>query len=206
MNMKNIWIFGGIVAVVIIVSYIFLRDGEWEVKNVPPKNNTVVVFGDSLVEGIGSTDGSDLVSILDGDMQQTFINHGVSGDTTRDALERVDDVLEESAGMVIIVLGGNDVLQDLPKDETFKNLEEMITLFQSNGSAVVLVGVRSGVVGNGRDEDYRNLAEATGALYISDILQDVFGKREYMSDSIHPNDAGYKIIAQRLVGEIESLF
>jgi lysophospholipase L1-like esterase len=70
----------------------------------------------------------------------------------------------------------------------------------------VLVGVRSGVVGDGRGEDYEALARETGSLYISDILQDVFGKREYMADTVHPNDAGYEMIAERIAPIIKQLY
>ena len=44
---------------------------------------------------------------------------------------------------------------------------------------------------------YQELADETGAILIPDIFKGIMGKRKLMSDAIHPNDAGYKIIAQR---------
>lgn len=203
--MKNSIIVGSIIILIFVVGYVsFWRHPE--IKNTPPKNDTIVIFGDSLVEGVGSTAGNDLVSVLQRGSDKKFINYGKSGDTTRDARDRTVDVLAEHAGVVIIILGGNDVLQKIPKEETFVHLETMITTFQDDGSAVILVGVRSGVVGNGRDADYKALADKTGALYVSDILKDVFAKRQYMSDAVHPNDAGYALIAERFMPIIASLF
>jgi lysophospholipase L1-like esterase len=40
-------------------------------------------------------------------------------------------------------------------------------------------------------------SDQTGAILIPNILEDVIGNRKLMSDPIHPNDAGYKVIAER---------
>jgi lysophospholipase L1-like esterase len=165
-----------------------------------------VFFGDSLVERVGATEDNDLPRLIDRAIDQSVFNHGKSGDTTRDALTRVDAVIAQDPGVVVIVLGGNDVLQKIPKDETFDNLETMVDLFHDNGSVVVIVGVRSGVVGDGRGDEYEAVAHKTGSVYVSDILSDVFGKRQYMTDAVHPNDAGYAMIAERLIPIIADLY
>jgi lysophospholipase L1-like esterase len=70
---------------------------------------------------------------------------------------------------------------------------------------VVLIGVRSGIIGGGADDRYQALARATGALYIEDALQGVFGDPALMSDTIHPNDAGYQKITDRIAPAVESI-
>ncbi len=202
--MKRGVIIGTILLILIGGYFIFVKNEK--IVNMPPKNEKIIVFGDSLVEGVGATTGYDLVSLIEQRTGRETINYGKSGNTTRDALERVDHAMAEKAGVVMIILGGNDVLKKIPKEETFQNLEHMIDSFQKNGSVVVLVGIRSGVVGDGRGDDYRDLAKRKGAVYVSDILQDVFGQREYMFDAVHPNNAGYAIIADRLVPIIADLF
>lgn len=203
--MKRV-IFGlGVIFLILIGGYVVFVKNE-KIMNMPPKNEKIVVFGDSLVEGIGATTGHDLVSLIAQRTGREVINYGKSGNTTRDALERVSHAMTEEAGVVIIILGGNDVLKRIPKEETFQNLEHTIDSFHKNGSVVILVGVRSGVVGDGRGDDYRNLAKRKKAIYVSDILQDVFGRREYMFDAVHPNDAGYAVIADRLVPIVADLF
>ena len=204
-GMKKYIVIVIVITLIIFVGYFFFFH-KGVIKNIPPKNEKVVVFGDSLVEGVGATEGQDFVSVMAHTTGKVVSNLGKSGDTTRDAMGRAADVVTENPGVVVIVLGGNDVLQKIPKEETFRNLEKMIDLFQNNGSVVVLVGVRSGVVGDGRGEDYEVLAQKTGSVYVSDILKDVFGKRQYMSDTVHPNDAGYAVIEQRLSPIVRDLF
>lgn len=184
--------------------FIFVKNEK--IVNMPPKNDKIVMFGDSLVEGVGATTGHDLANLIEQRTGRNVMNYGKSGNTTRDALERVEHAVAEEAGVVIIVLGGNDVLRKIPKEETFQNLEYMINSFQKSGTVVILVGVRSGIVGDGRGDDYRDLAKKKGAIYVSDILQDVFGRREYMFDAVHPNDAGYAVIADRLAPVVIDLF
>lgn len=185
-------------AALILLGTYFLFGKKAIVKNTPLMNDRIVVFGDSLVEGVGATQDNDLASLLAKKLGRPVANFGKSGDTTRDALTRIDDALEEEAGTAIIILGGNDVLRKIPQEETFQNLEKIVSLFQEQGAAVVLVGVRSGLVGDGRGDDFENLAQKTQSFYVSDILQDVFARRQYMSDAVHPNDAGYALIEKRL--------
>ncbi|TAK95872.1 hypothetical protein EPO05_03170 [Patescibacteria group bacterium] len=196
-----------IVAVVLLgMAGFFIFRKAPEIKNVPPKNGTILIFGDSLAEGVGATAGNDLSSRLAAQLGKTVLNYGKSGDTTRDGLERMAVAANEDPGVVIIILGGNDVLRKIPQTETFQNLEKIVTYFQSNGAVVALVGVRSGLIGGGRDADFEAVAKRAGAVYVPDILRDVFGKPKYMSDPIHPNDAGYAVIEERLTPIVSDLF
>ncbi len=156
------------------------------------------MFGDSLVEGVGATAGNGLPEQLGRLINTQILNSGVSGDTTRDGLARLDEALLKKPRLVIVVLGGNDFLKKIPREETFRNLETIITSFQSDGAVTVVVGVRSGIIGGGADDDYEALAKRTGSVYMSDVLSGVFGRSELMSDAIHPNDRGYQQIAERL--------
>lgn len=170
-----------------------------EIKNYPStQTGPILMFGDSLVEGVGATEGKSLPEQLGRLMEVPILNYGVSGDTTRDALKRLPDALEQNPKGVIIVLGGNDFLKKIPREETFQNLEKVVTAFQNQGAITVVVGVRSGIIGGGADEQYEDLAERTGSVYVSDILAGIFGHTELMSDAIHPNDRGYAVIAERL--------
>ena len=203
--MKKIIAIGGIIILVGVLGY-FIFGKKDLVKNVPLKNEKIIIFGDSLAEGIGATSGNDIATLMEKRFKKAVLNYGKSGDTTRDALDRLPLALEEDPGIALIILGGNDVLKKVPKEETFQNLEKIINLFQDQGAAVVLVGVRSGLIGDGRGDDYVSLADKTQSAYMPDILNDVFGKRQYMSDAIHPNDAGYRLIERRMSPIIDELF
>ncbi len=187
----------GILACTALV-YFFLEMRHAPVTNYPPKNKTIVAFGDSLVAGVGATEENDLVSVLSRKLGRDIINLGVSGNTTEDGLLRVDEVIEHDPGIVILLLGGNDSLRRISEEVTRKNLVTLIETFEKHGSVVVLLGVRGNIIGNSREKMYQELADTYGAVYVDDILDGVFLHKELMSDGIHPNDAGYAIIAERL--------
>lgn len=185
----------------------YFWSGNTAIKNVPLRTmGPILFFGDSLVEGVGATAGHDLPALLAKDLGEPVLNYGVAGDTTRQGLARVGEAVNEHPRLVLILLGGNDFLQKVPRDETFANLKKIIMAFQSDGAAVVIIGVRSGIVGGGADDRYEALAEETESIYVEDALKGVFGNPTLMSDAIHPNDRGYEKIAERIGLEIDSLF
>lgn len=198
-----------IVAAVVIVAgvlawYMLTRDVV--VKNYPSaKTGPVLLFGDSLAAGEGATAGNDLASQLGKLASVPILNYGVSGDTTRDGLVRLNQVLTEDPRIAIILLGGNDFLKKIPREETFQNLEKIVTAFQKQGAIVMVLGVRSGLIGGGADEEYEALAERTGSAYMSDVLSGVFAHNDLMSDAIHPNDKGYGTIAERIAPQLVKL-
>lgn len=177
--------------------YFVFRSDE-PIKNYPPKNHTVVAFGDSLVEGVGATAGNDFSSDLGRNLGISIINKGKSGDTTATGLLRLQSVLDENPGVVLVLLGGNDVIRRVPKEETFKNLGTIIERLEGSGAIVILLGVRGGILGDGYGEDYKNLAKRYQTLYVPNVLEGLITNPELMHDSIHPNDKGYKIIADRI--------
>ena len=158
----------------------------------------ILMFGDSLVEGVGATVGQTLPDQLGRLLQIPVLNYGVSGDTTRDALVRLEDALSLKPRIAIILLGGNDFLKKIPREETFANLKTIVTAFQNEGALTVVLGVRSGIIGGGADALYEDLVKETASVYLSDVLSGLFGHTELMSDALHPNDRGYAKIAERL--------
>ncbi len=188
-----------LLAVVIIgfgIYYIF--SGSDSIKNYPPHEGPIVAFGDSLVAGVGSTDRNDFVSILSGKIGEPIINLGVSGDTTRDGLARVGEAIDKHPRIVILLLGGNDYLKRIPREETFQNLRTLISRFHEDGAIVVLLGVRGGILIDHFDTDFENLAEETGATYVPNVLDGLFRNKSLMTDEIHPNNNGYKFIAEKI--------
>ena len=179
--------------------------GLWLRENRPPRaarptaGANVIAFGDSLVSGRGATAGHDFVSVLSRRTGLPILTAGRSGDTTGTALERLDrDVLARNPRIVIVLLGGNDFLRRVPRDETFRNLEAIVTRIRSRGAAVVLVGISVGLITDEYGDHYDALARRSSAGFVPDILDGVIGRADRMSDPIHPNDRGYAIVADRL--------
>ena len=175
------------------------------VTNVPSDGVNIVAFGDSLVEGVGASVGNDFVSILSRQINQPIVNLGRSGDTTRDALTRIDDVLEQDPKVVLVLLGGNDYLRQIPEAETFENLERISQTIHQSGSAVLLLGVRGGILRDNFKGEFAALAKKHRTAYVSDVLEGLFGNRQLMADAVHPNDAGYQVMADRVQPELEAL-
>lgn len=174
--------------------------------NYPMRQGPLVAFGDSLVQGVGATEGHDFVSLLGESLGEPIENLGVSGDTTAQGLARIDDALTLHPRMAIILLGGNDYLRRVPKETTFKNLRTIIEKFQADGALTVVLGVRGGLLTDSYASDYAALARDTRSVYVSDVLEHLLGNKAYMYDQIHPNDAGHAIIAQRVFAAVRPLF
>jgi acyl-CoA thioesterase-1 len=172
----------------------------------PTAGQTIVAFGDSLVEGRGATPGHDFVSVLSQRLGVPIINAGRSGDTAGAALSRLDQaVLARNPRVVIVLLGGNDYLRRVPREETFGYLATIVERIRQRGAAVLLVGVTVGILSDPYGEAYDALARRTSAGLVPDILDGIIGHADRMSDAIHPNDQGHQMIADRLEPALRDL-
>ena len=169
-----------------------------------PSGIDVLAFGDSLTFGIGATSGNGYVPVLERRIGIDIFNSGIPGNTTADALVRLNaSVLSRDPRIVIVLLGGNDLLQNVPLQMRIDNITQIVERIRADGSKVILVGVGSGVLDpfNGALPD---LASRTGSSYVPDIMDGIFGNPSLMSDNIHPNNAGYAIIADRIEPALRS--
>ena len=177
-----------------------------EVKNLASSGQTIVAFGDSLTSGYGARDGQDYPSVLSARIGTTIINAGVNGDTTESALQRVEsDVLPEEPRIVIVGLGGNDALRGVPIAETEANLRSIISTIQDAGAMVILLGYRFPTMRGDYEGMYERVAEETGSLLIDDLLDGILSDPKLKSDAIHPNAAGYELIAGRVEEPLREL-
>ncbi len=181
----------------------------------------VVCFGDSVTGLYYHTGGrrayTDLLEIalrrLCPRADVTTINAGISGHTTRDALNRIDqDVLAKKPSLVTVMFGLNDMTR-VPPDEYRANLLTIIEKCQGVGAEVVLCTPNSVITTSGRPteklEQYcdvvREVAREshvalcdTYAAYQALREQDPQAWRLLMSDEIHPNHDGHKVIAEQI--------
>lgn len=195
-----------VAALLVVGVFVFRSCKKTTYTNFPPSaTGDWVAFGDSLTSGFGASEGNDYPTLLAQRIGRKIINKGVPGETTENALRRVDEIVRLKPRVVLLCFGGNDGLQQLPMDKTFANLREIIDRLQANGSFVVLIGVRSASVSDRYATPFKKLAEEKHALYVPNILKGVLGSPSLMSDYIHPNDDGYKAIAERLDKILEPL-
>ena len=177
---------------------------------------TVVCFGDSLTAGTGAPAGSSYPDFLRTDVQNagyhaTILNQGVAGETTKDGLSRIDDVLAAHPAIVVLELGANDGLRGLPPDSTAANLGTMIQQLQRAHIRVVLAGIQMPPnLGlqyvHQYDAIFPDLAARYKIALIPWLLQGVYGVEGLMSsDYIHPNGEGYVRVAQTVFDALKPM-
>lgn len=194
--MKRATLFFGFVLFVLLGCSTF--DTGTETRNSKPTGADIICFGDSLTSGFGASPGMDYPSQLERIIGRPMINAGVEGDTTAGALTRLNkDVLSNSPRIVLITLGGNDLMSGVNEEVFSNNLRTIIEMIQDRGALVIVGGIELPYWGEEFWEAYNQVCQETGAVLINNILQGIIDKPELMADLIHPNDAGYTIIAQR---------
>ena len=186
-------------AVILFAGYrIFIAPPQ--VKNGSITYDTIICFGDSLTSGTGADPGMDYPAQLSKMISKPVINAGVRGDTTARALKRLQrDVLSKSPDVVLITLGGNDLKNGVAKNVAFKNLKHIVESIRGQGAQVIIGGLKFPLRDRGFAKGYQELADQTGAVLIPNIFKDIMGNRQLMSDPIHPNGEGYKLMAERFL-------
>lgn len=190
----------------IIVSACSSETNLREVRNLRSQGKNIICLGDSLTEGVGAASGADYPSVLASHLGKHVLNAGERGDTTAGALARLErDVLAQDPRLVIVLLGGNDFLRQVPLEETKRNLEQIVRRIQEQGAMVAVVGLRLGLFKDEYGPMYREIAIKYKALYIPEVLKGILSDSQLKSDSIHPNGAGYRVVAERIFSGVQSL-
>jgi acyl-CoA thioesterase I len=114
----------------------------------PATEPRVVALGDSLTAGPGLRPGETYPDRLQervraAGLPHLVVNQGVSGDTTADALARLDRALSPSAAVLIVALGANDGLRGVPVATVRRNLQSIIERAQGRGARVLLCGMET---------------------------------------------------------------
>ncbi|MGM8890376.1 GDSL-type esterase/lipase family protein [Psychrobacter sp. 1Y1] len=168
-----------------------------------PAGSTVVALGDSLTYGYGANPKTAYPTVLAELSKWNVVNAGVNGDTSADVLTRVNEVTEQNPDLVLLGVGGNDVLQRIAPDTTRANIIATIDTLQSNNIDVVLIAEphlsTSALFGKASDNPlYEDIAEAEGIPLYSDGWSTVLSDDALKSDKIHANAAGYRQFAEGL--------
>ncbi|MCX5700436.1 MAG: GDSL-type esterase/lipase family protein [Candidatus Omnitrophica bacterium] len=192
-----------VVAALCALFFIAMTYSKKEIRNLNSTGKNIICFGDSVTYGYGVNLGEDYPTALAKLVNRKVINAGVDGDTSLDGLKRIkSDVLDKKPYLVLIEFTGNDFIKKIPIDLTIANIKEMILLAQAQGSIVAIVDVSAGLF----LRDYRvrldKLARETGAIFVPAVLNKILTNPSMKSDFMHPNVAGYKIVAQRVYSAI----
>ena len=161
--------------------------------------DVILAFGDSLTYGTGAAAEESYPQVLAQMIGREVIGAGVPGETTIGGLARLADLLEELRPKIMLLcLGGNDMLRKVDPAVTERNLRAMIDMAKQRGVAVVLIGVPRPGLFSGNAPYYETLASEYGLPIEDGVLKDVLYDNEFKSDPIHPNAKGYRKMAEAI--------
>jgi lysophospholipase L1-like esterase len=161
--------------------------------------DVIVAFGDSLTYGTGAAENESYPAVLAQLTGRQVVRSGVPGEVTAQALRRLPEVIAENQPRLMIVcLGGNDMLRKVNEAETRANLRAIIGAIRQRGIAVVLIGVPRPALLASAPEFYGELAKEFAIPYEGGIVKDVLYSAGMKSDAIHPNAQGYRRMAEAL--------
>ncbi|MBJ6726282.1 arylesterase [Geomesophilobacter sediminis] len=168
---------------------------------------TIVAVGDSLTAGFGVAKEDAYPALLEKKLRQAgyryrVVNAGVSGETTRGALSRIDSILKLHPEIVILESGANDGMRGSDPQLIENNLDTIVTRLQKDHVVVVLAGMEM-FPALGRDyagsfaAAYRRVAEKHRIIVIPFFLKRVAGDPALnQGDLVHPTAAGYRIVTE----------
>ncbi len=161
--------------------------------------DVIVAFGDSLTFGTGATEAESYPVVLGQLLSRKVVRAGVPGEVTEGGLARLQEVIEEhKPKLMIVCLGGNDMLRKVDEAQTKANLRAIIKSIQAQGIAVVLVGVPKPALVTSAAPFFDEIAKEFKIPYEGKIVTDVLYQRDQKSDAIHPNAKGYRRMAEAI--------
>lgn len=168
------------------------------------KNNSIVCFGDSLTYGYGATNGQTYPYFLQQYTEFPVINKGINGNTSKNGLDRIDDILQFKNSIVIVEFGANDFFQQIPISETKKNMTMIVNKLKQNNDIVVLVSIEDKQLSQLYNM-LKSLAKEQNVLFVEGILNKIWDNSNLLSDDVHPNSNGYKLVADKIYKGIKHL-
>ena len=175
-----------------------------DVPNLNSPGRTIVCLGDSITAGVGSGPGEAYPELLAARLGTEVVNAGVSGETAAEGLARVDQVLAEDPWLVVVELGGNDLLRRVPPEQTEQSLRAILDRLVAARVVPVLVELDA-PFGGRYLEIYERLGDEYHVPVVEDAVGEILRDRALKSDSIHPNAQGQKVLAEAIAEEIEPL-
>jgi acyl-CoA thioesterase-1 len=178
----------------------------------------VVCLGDSLTAGYGLSAEEAWPALIQARVDARglafrVVNAGVSGDTSAGALRRVDWLLRLPVAVLVVAIGGNDLLRGQDPAALRRNLEAIVarTRRVHPEARFVIAGMRAppnlgSVYTSAFEAVYPEVAEGADAALVPFLLAGVAGDAELNQlDGIHPTAEGQRIIAETVWQALEPL-
>lgn len=172
----------------------------------------VLALGDSLTAGNGVAPHEAWPALLATQTGWLIANVGISGDTSAGALQRLPALLDEhSPQLVLVALGGNDMLRRVPQGQTVANLGQILDLVKAHGAKAVLLAtpkpsIAGAVFNNLSPADfYAEVAKDKNVPLIKDALAEVLSDTQLKVDQLHPNVAGHALLSKKFFAALKAI-
>jgi acyl-CoA thioesterase I len=164
-----------------------------------PPDAVLLAFGDSLTFGTGASENESYPAQLANIIGRRVVREGVPGETSAAGLERLPALLDEYRPRLLLLChGGNDFLQRLSKGAAADNVRAMVRLAKSRGIEVLLIGTPEPSLSVTPPAFYGEIAREFRIPYEEDVLGKILKDASLKSDQVHPNAAGYRLMAERI--------
>lgn len=165
----------------------------------------ILAFGDSLTHGTGAAAGHSYPAQLEKLLGRKVINAGIPGEISVEGARRLPGLLDQhQPELLLLCHGGNDLLRKLDQQQLRDNLRRMVEAANQRDIPVVMIAVpRPGLW----IDDAQLYLEVAGQLQVplvEDVLADLLSDRQYKSDRIHPNAAGYRKLAEAVADRLQT--
>jgi len=145
-----------------------------------------------------SLDPSTVIVFIGGNDELRRVYDSLSNSAAdRNLADELDDFVRNQLGFEW------DEVPLISKEQTYANLERIVTDIQATGANTIIVGFDNVIYDDSVAANYEMVANDTGSFYIPDIYNDIFGRVSRMSDLVHPNNVGYEIVADRIGRALE---
>jgi acyl-CoA thioesterase-1 len=167
-------------------------------------------FGDSITAGYGVDPGKSYPDDLQADLDlrgytYRIVNSGISGNTTKDGVDRLLEILRLHPAIVIVEFGGNDGLRGLPITDTRRNLNTIVSTLLQAGSKVILAGITL-PPNYGADyvrdfnETFTLVATQNHVPVLPNIYLHVYAvPNAIQDDGVHPTAKGARLVADQFL-------
>jgi acyl-CoA thioesterase-1 len=176
----------------------------------------IICFGDSLTAGYGTDLGQSYPDQLQRDLDAEgyhyhVVNSGISGNTTKDGLDRIARVLARHPQIVVVEFGGNDGLRGLPIEQTQANLSAILAKLQASNITIALAGITLPPSYGPDyikkfDAMYPALARQYHVRLLPFLLKDVYGvPGDMQDDATHATAQGNQQVARNIEALLKPL-
>lgn len=182
-------------------------------KSPPPVRDTrpvIVAFGDSLTAGYGTNTGQSYPDYLQQDLnalgyRYRVVNAGISGNTSKDGVARLSEIVELHPAVAIVAFGGNDGLRGIPIADTEMNVKTILSTLQDAHVKVILGGItlppNYGADYIAKfDAIYQKQSRSYHVPLLPFMLKDVYGvPGDMQADGIHATAKGNEQVAKNFL-------